>query len=307
MSWSFQPIPSASTGANIYSITVDNGAFTLSGQAVGLKRALRLDAAVGSFTLSGQAVNFPRALKLLATNGAFVLSGQVAALKRAIILPVAHGAFTLSGQAITVTQGRGVAADVGAFVLSGQAVGFVRALRLSAAHGVFTLSGQDVAFISGVGLTADVGAIALSGQDVTFSRGYSVGAGVGSFALHGQAASIIASVATVIGAGLRFYTQRATYWPRSADDGFGGWTYGSPVRYAVRWEEWVEERFDEKGDPFISRALVWLPEVVLTGGYLYLGQIVAADPTILDEAFVIRQVVNTPSIRGDAKEVRAYL
>ena len=125
--------------------------------------------------------------------------------------------------------------------------------------------------------------------------------------LTGRAVSLEYLSNTIIGVENRFYMQIATYWPRHEDDGFGGWSYGSAIQYYVRWEEWVEERFDSGGDKFLSRSIIWLPAVVAAGGYLYLGQSAASDPTLLDEAFVIREVVDTPALRGNTREVRAYL
>lgn len=234
-------------------------------------------------------------------------SGGVGSASASYTLTADCGVFALAGQDVALKRALRLVADGGNFTLSGQDVSFRRALRLTAECGVYVFSGQDVSFGSGLTLDTEPGAFTLSGQDVAFRRSYRLVAEPGIFALNGQTVQFSATLTSIIGVGNRFYTGRATYWPRDVDDGYGGWAYGSAVRYAVRWEEWVEERFDDKGDRFVSKAVVWLPEVVEAGAYLFKGLSEVADPTGLNEAFVIRQVVVTPSLRGDSNEIRVYL
>jgi hypothetical protein len=221
-----------------------------------------------------------------------------------------HGSFALSGQAVTFRRALRLDAVEGLYSFTGENAGFVDALRVDSVFGSFAQSGQDVSLRRALRLSADHGAYDLAGQNAAIAIGVIFAASHRVFSCSGQVVTFSFSVdpSRIVGIENRFFTGRATYWPRDEDDGYGGWSYGSPIRYAVRWEEWVEERFDAKGDRFVSKAIVWLPEEVAAGGYLYDGlPLLANDPTTLDEAFVIRQVVVTPAVSGPEKEIRAYL
>jgi hypothetical protein len=66
--------------AAAYSLSVDAGAFTLTGNAAGLYRGLKLATETGAFTLTGNAAGLTRGLSLSAETGVFTLTGNAAAL-----------------------------------------------------------------------------------------------------------------------------------------------------------------------------------------------------------------------------------
>lgn len=105
-----------------YTLTVDYGAFVLSGQDVALTASRSLSVGQGSFTLGGQDVS----------------------LLTARIQDVGHGSFALSGQAVSLAFDRPLSVGHGSFTLSGQDVAFSYSRALSVEYGAFTLSGQDV-------------------------------------------------------------------------------------------------------------------------------------------------------------------
>lgn len=197
-------------------------------------------------------------------------------------------------------------AETASFVLSGQQMVPARSLLVSAEAGAFSLSGQALDFLLSRAEPLDLGPYALSGQQLTVVRSLRLSLELGSVAFNGQQLDFT-TLSEVIGQGTRWLNQIATYWARSSDDGFGGYSYGARRRYAVRWEDRVEELRTKEGELIVSDAVVWVTERLEEGGYLYLGLSDETDPTSLHDAHVIRKVVETPSIRGESVEYRVYL
>lgn len=160
-----------------------------------------LTAALGTFTLSGQAVVLKRSRLLAAGAGAYSFTGQAVVLKGARKVAAAAGAFSLSGQAVQLNKGTRLAVDAGAFTLAGQAVGFPRTYINAAVAGSFSLGGQPVGLALGRVVAAGAGAYSVSGQAVAFGRGYAVTAAAGSFVLSGQAVGLLIGRRLAIGAG----------------------------------------------------------------------------------------------------------
>ena len=96
------------SGGPDYTLDVGVGSFTLTGQAVTLKKNSKLSADAGSFTLTGQDVTLtytPAGVDYTLTvgSGSFALTGQTVALKKNSILSADTGSFALTGQAVTLT------------------------------------------------------------------------------------------------------------------------------------------------------------------------------------------------------------
>jgi len=103
------------------------------------------------------------------------------------------------------------------------------------------------------------------------------------------------------------YRQIVTYWGAPSDNGWGVKTFTTPITMKCRWEDVVEHFINYKGEDQISRACIWVPQDVEQGGYLFLGESTAADPTVLDGAYEIRMTYTTPDMRNLQVERRVYL
>lgn len=114
-----------------------------------------------------------------------------------------------------------------------------------------------------------------------------------------------------VGAGRRHLNQKATYWPKASDDGYGNSVSTSPQIVKVRWEDVTEEKFSVQyqfeGEVVISRAQVFTELALQEGGYIYLGETTESNPARVEGAFVIRKTATIPSLRGDRFENVSYL
>ena len=80
-----------------------------------------------------------------------------------------------------------------------------------------------------------------------------------------------------------------THWPVGGSDGFGGFTFGTPVKFNTRWEDKNVLFLDLNGEEEVSNAIVFTPTQIPIGDYLALGDLVAtADPTTIDGTFRVR-------------------
>jgi hypothetical protein len=71
-----------------------------------------------------------------------------------------------------------------------------------------------------------------------------------------------------------FYTrhlrQDVTHWPVTGTDGFGGFTYGTPILLKARWEYKRELFLNEAGEEVTSEAIVYLGVDTDMGDFLAL-------------------------------------
>jgi hypothetical protein len=87
----------------------------------------------------------------------------------------------------------------------------------------------------------------------------------------------------------------------------GGTVFDAPVSMLARWEQKTMQDWDARGNQIISQAVVFTPEDVSVGGYMFLGVIASPDPTTVNGAFEIKNFVKTPTIRLNTYERRAIL
>ncbi len=99
-----------------------------------------------------------------------------------------------------------------------------------------------------------------------------------------------------------------THWPVTGSDGFGGFTFGTVVKFKGRWEDKNELFIDINGEQATSSAVVYVPSEVPAGDYLALGDKTAdADPTTIDGPFRVRAYQRSTSLSGLRSTMRAVL
>ena len=93
--------------------------------------------------------------------------------------------------------------------------------------------------------------------------------------------------------------QDVTHWPITGSDGYGGFTFGTPVLLKGRWEERSELFIDVDQEENMSRVIAYFNTDLDTGDFLALGDLTATvDPTTLDVAFRIRQYGKVTDLRA---------
>jgi hypothetical protein len=159
---------SLSASAGYSPITIDQGSYAATGQAVGLRVNRTIAVEQGSYTLTGQAVNFQKAFTLLQELGTYTTTGQAVGLRVTRKLSANQGSYTLSGQTVVFVKGFTVPIEQGSYTLTGQGVDFARAYRITIDSGTYTQTGYQVGITTGKQIVASQGSYSLSGQDVGF-------------------------------------------------------------------------------------------------------------------------------------------
>ncbi len=98
-----------------------------------------------------------------------------------------------------------------------------------------------------------------------------------------------------------------TYWGNPRNNGLGGFTFDDPVLIEARWEQRVEETFDDRGVVFVSQANAFVKQDLDLGGYLYNGNSLIEDPTTVEGAYKIRAFRKVSNMGRTKNERRAIM
>ena len=120
-------------------------------------------------------------------------------------------------------------------------------------------------------------------------------------ALTSEAAAVERTDITVqLPADIRNLYQQGTYWAPLGSDGFGGVLYDAPVLILCRWQDVYSLRRGPPGQEQAPEATVYVDRVMLSKGYLALGDHTAtADPRTLAGAHEIRFAGVSPAPLAD--------
>lgn len=180
MAIGWRPLPVASAAAN-YSLSVDAGAFTLTGVAALFGNTITN--ATVAYTLTGQSAGIGNSFP--AAAGTFTETGVAATFGRT--LTCATGSYTLTGIDATPALFVGVIATAVPYTLTGNAANFDRGL--TAAVGAYTETGQSAGIGLGIQAAASL-VFAETGNANDYDIKMVVAAG--TFTLTGVAATLSA-------------------------------------------------------------------------------------------------------------------
>lgn len=99
----------------------------------------------------------------------------------------------------------------------------------------------------------------------------------------------------------KFLKQTAVYWGAPIPDGYGGYTYASPVEIKVRWSDKQEKFINQNMEEVLSKSVVMLDQDVVIGGQLALTDLVSLSSSQTPEdndAYEIKAFSKTPDIRA---------
>lgn len=98
-----------------------------------------------------------------------------------------------------------------------------------------------------------------------------------------------------------------TYWAPAGSDGYGNMTFDEPMSFAGRWQDVAVLFRDTQGKEVTSSSVVYVSELIVTQGYLCLGEVFDADPRSVAGAKEIRQIARSPSLDDRLLLVKAML
>ena len=104
--------------------------------------------------------------------------------------------------------------------------------------------------------------------------------------------------------------QKAVYWGAPVNDGYGGYTYASPVEINCRWINKQQKFVDSNAEEHLSRAIVIVDQDVVVGGKLALTTLADLDSTQLPEnedSYEIKAVMKSPDFKGTTFHRKVWL
>ena len=104
--------------------------------------------------------------------------------------------------------------------------------------------------------------------------------------------------------------QTAVYWSNPVADGYGGFTFGTPVEIPCRWDETTALVMDARGQEIVSRATILVTQDLEVDGVLWLGFLrdltatQRGNPKSVEGAYVIKRIDKTPLFKSTTEFVR---
>jgi len=97
-------------------------------------------------------------------------------------------------------------------------------------------------------------------------------------------------------------TDTIVYWEPGAPDGFGKYSFATPVELKCRFQSSTERFVDSSGVEFISTAIVYPQQDLSLHGWIYKGTLASissqADPQKVDLAYMIRAKLHSANPSG---------
>ena len=187
------------SGGGGYTMPAALGAYSLAGNAAGLKADRKILAAQSSFALTGNTTLFKASRAMLAAQSSFALTGNVALFNASRKLTASLGSFALTGNDVALTYygsnkvlnaatgvftltannavlaaNRKLVAQSSSFSLSPNSAILKVTRKLAASVATYSFTGNSVGFTYGSGqlrLTASAGVFTLTGVPVVFTSG----------------------------------------------------------------------------------------------------------------------------------------
>lgn len=178
-----------------YSLPVDKGTFTLTGNATALTKQWVLTTSSGSFTYTGKDVAFTQGKVISSGVGTFTLTGNTTNLTKQWILSCSTGSFTYTGNDVAFTYPGGgwspLAASKGTFTFTGNDVAVTKQWKITADAGSFTLTGIAAILKRGNLIVAASGSFTETGQDVALTKQSVLVCEKGTFIMTGRTCNLI--------------------------------------------------------------------------------------------------------------------
>lgn len=107
--------------------------------------------------------------------------------------------------------------------------------------------------------------------------------------------------------------QTIVYWGTPVADGYGGYTFNTPIEIKGRWEDSQQVFVDSSGVQSISKAVIYVDRDVSIESYLYLGDlddIASSDesnPKNVSGAYMIKSFNKIPNIKTTDYERKVFV
>ena len=99
-----------------------------------------------------------------------------------------------------------------------------------------------------------------------------------------------------------------THWPNAGSDGYGGFTWGTPVTMNGRWSLTQVLFKTPTGVELLSNSIVYTEDDIAVGDYLALGDLTTtADPTTTALTWEVKQFTRNTDLQNLESLRKAFL
>jgi len=88
--------------------------------------------------------------------------------------------------------------------------------------------------------------------------------------------------------------QTAVYWERKSSNGYGGFTYETPVEIKCRWDANSKLVLNDKGEQVVISAEILVNQELDVGGLLFLGTLDDLDSSLTHEGVETHPIIAFP-------------
>lgn len=203
-------LKAAAAGGPDYTLTVDAGSYTQTGNAVGLLASRLLGVTAGNYALTGNAVGLYHNRVLGISAGSYALTGNAVGLLASRVLGINAGAYVVTGNDVTLTYS-GAAGPTytltvagGTYALTGNAVGLLLSRVLPVAQGAYVVTGNAVGLLRQYTLAVAAGSYGITGNPLGLVASRVLPLSSGSYVVTGNDISLTVRVPGAVVRGLWF-------------------------------------------------------------------------------------------------------
>lgn len=99
-----------------------------------------------------------------------------------------------------------------------------------------------------------------------------------------------------------------THWPNAGSDGYGGFTWGTPVLLSARWEEVSVNFKTPNGEEKVSNSIAYTLVNITVGDYLAEGDLTATtDPTTISNTWEVKQFTRNTDLRNLSTQRKSFM
>ena len=208
-----------SGGGATYTITLDSGSYSLSGQDVALLSNKLISFESGAYTYDGQDVDLFASRSINLESGNYAYNGQDVNLLANKSISLEPANYTYTGQDITLVYNPSggptylLAIDAGAYNYSGQDTQLIANRTLSIDSGDYAYTGSNLSLRANRSISIDSGAYVVTGDAVVLSANRAITLEAGNYAYTGSPVTLSYSgevIALVSGYSVNYAQDDAT-------------------------------------------------------------------------------------------------
>jgi len=208
-----------SGGGATYTITLDSGSYSLSGQDVALLSNKLISLESGAYTYDGQNVDLFAGRSISLEQGNYAYAGQNINLLASRSISLEPANYTYTGQDVTLVYNPSggptylLTIDAGAYNYSGQDTQLIANRTLSIDSGAYAYTGSDLSLLANRSISIDSGAYVVTGNAVVLSANRAITLDAGNYAYTGSPVTLSYSgevIALVSGYSVNYAQDAAT-------------------------------------------------------------------------------------------------